>query len=716
MPASAPAMGWIYQNAEKGYSMTKRRPGGGARKELAVAAAQFKRFLIKRRPAVLLFGAFSLLVLMGLVYSLVVYQALRERAEGENLAADLAQAENCGYFIGDHQKGVLGRLAVIAARNAFRQAIVQRDLAELYSFLGPLWQDTQETDAVFVAGPAGDFLVGLPRQQNPPLEPPGLTPGAVRPTISPAHESHVEQGRLVVTLSAPVLTPDGAPVGYLAIVQRADLWQGVIERLSVRPGRSIFVFDQKQRLIFSNLTGRPAQSPQGRLALDQARKMLAGGGRALAALEQSPDDGKRYFAAAAPVAGLGWSVALAQDYDAAMAPAHAMFMNIVFFMGLLLLCLLFLSFLVMSRYRMQQRMLTELDEEARRLEGLVQQRTADLRHTTERYRNLVQDLPDVVYELDAVGRVTFVSKAVSAVLGYEPGDMLGILWRDFVSGEDRAHFDEERRRAHSGEKISIMALRHLTKNGRLRWLSIHSRALLDHDGNPTGRLGVARDVTSEVMAERKIRELSGRLINAQEEERKRIALDLHDEMGQILSALKIGLQSLAQREENQREDINQLIALAQRVMDQTRALAYHLRPAILDNFGLVAALEDLCESMSESKLLAVEYNLQPIDEDLLPPGVRTSLFRFAQEALTNAVKHSGSLRVEVSLAADEGAIELCVRDWGKGFNVAQALDAGKHLGLAGMRERISLIGGRLLIDSNFKGSTLKVRAPIGGRR
>lgn len=178
---------------------------------------------------------------------------------------------------------------------------------------------------------------------------------------------------------------------------------------------------------------------------------------------------------------------------------------------------------------------------------------------------------------------------------------------------------------------------------------------------------MARDVTQQVLAEQRVRELSGQLINAQEEERKRLALDLHDEMGQLLSALKIGLQTLARNHEEARPDLDRLIRLTQEVMDRSRSLAYRLRPAILDNFGLTAALTDLCESLSEDGALEVITHLEKIDDRALGPAMKTTLFRFVQEALTNVIKHSQSAKAEVSLNSRDGLIRAEVRDFGRGL-------------------------------------------------
>ncbi|CAO0824013.1 hypothetical protein DFAR_4010014 [Desulfarculales bacterium] len=321
--------------------------------------------------------------------------------------------------------------------------------------------------------------------------------------------------------------------------------------------------------------------------------------------------------------------------------------------------------------------------------------------------------------MDARGKLTFVSSASQGVLGYRPEEMVGHPRREYVLPEDRHKFDDERARAEQGEQLSNLEIRHLSKDGRVRWLAIHSRGIFDATGNVIGRRGVARDISQQMLTECRVRELSHRLIKAQEKERKRVALDLHDELGQLLSALKIGLQSLAQQQGGEASgEFERLIRLSQKIMDRIRALAYHLRPAILDNFGLVAALEDLCESLAESGLIQVECQMQQFDEKAFNSEEKTALFRFVQEALTNAVKHSQSQQVQVMLSDEQGLLKVMVRDFGRGFNVEQALGGGlgdKHLGLLGMEERMRLIGGHLIIDSSSEGTTLTAKVPLGGR-
>ncbi len=658
-------------------------------------------------------GALAVLIVLGVAYSFVVFRALRAQATSETLAADRVQAESASRFIADHQEGLLSLLEVIASRPSLRAALALGDEAALRPFLQPLSDLGRQVAAAWLANPDGSLLAVLP---------PGATLAGATAAPPPAERrvsgllgSGVEGN---IRISVPVLMDGGSPQAALGIDQPSVFWEEFLLRLISRPGRSYFLFDRQGSLLAAGLAG--ASLPQETLE-SLARGLLSNEAGsetedARALITATADGGVRAFGAAAPVPGIGWTMVVLHEYEAAMAPARALFRSLLLFLSLLLLSVFLLSLLLYQRYRAQQRLLWQLDQQARSLETEVRARTADLAATSARYRDLVEDLPDIVYEVDEAGRFTFVSKAVEAVLGFRPADMLGKTHREFVGPEDRERFESFRTGLTAGQPMSILALRYATKSGGRCWLSLHSRGLFDAQGRLRGRRGVARDVTQQVLADTRIHELSGKLINAQEEERKRLALDLHDETGQILSALKLGLQALARSRPEAAAELERQIQLTQQAMDRTRSLAYNLRPAILDNFGLVPALEDLCDTLADSGRLKVDYSLQEVDESSLPPNVRTTLFRFVQEALTNVVRHSGSGRAEVRLVSGEAQVLVEVRDFGGGFDVAEALDPAsdpRRLGLLGMRERLNLVGGRLSIESAPGLTVLKAEVDLG---
>ena len=197
--------------------------------------------------------------------------------------------------------------------------------------------------------------------------------------------------------------------------------------------------------------------------------------------------------------------------------------------------------------------------------------------------------------------------------------------------------------------------------------------------------------------------LAAQVISVQEEERRRVARELHDEAGQALTAVIIGLErGLASMPDTYaanlpiqpRQLISNLRDLAAQTLDEVRKLALELRPSVLDDLGLVAALRQYVRATQERTGLETQLTVIGLDEgaDRLPPAVETALFRIAQEALTNAIRHARARTVQVRLKRTTEQVSLEVRDDGIGLGAAPPT-SGEHLGMFGMRERARLLGG-----------------------
>jgi signal transduction histidine kinase len=203
-----------------------------------------------------------------------------------------------------------------------------------------------------------------------------------------------------------------------------------------------------------------------------------------------------------------------------------------------------------------------------------------------------------------------------------------------------------------------------------------------------------------------------RVVEAQELERRRLARELHDETGQALTSILLGLKALEERtgDEASRAAAEDLRELVVSTLQDVRRLAVELRPTALDDFGLVAALERLTSSFSEQTGISVDFETALADERL-PPEIETALYRIVQESLTNVVKHATARRVSILLARREGAVKAVVEDDGRGFDPAEL--AGDGFGLVGMRERLALLGGRLEVESRpDAGTTIAAEVPI----
>ncbi len=220
--------------------------------------------------------------------------------------------------------------------------------------------------------------------------------------------------------------------------------------------------------------------------------------------------------------------------------------------------------------------------------------------------------------------------------------------------------------------------------------------------------------------EEQLRLLAHEIVSAQEEERRRIARELHDETGQLLTALKLSLEMLGEDLVEARSDekavqrgykqLSSAIALSERTMAHIRGLVHNLRPTALDDLGLSSALEGLCYDFAATGGVAIDYQYN-VDESLALSGsVQIVAYRFVQEALTNVSKHAGASRVAVSVEMAGDSIRFTVEDDGAGFDERAA---GDGLGILGMRERLESVGGTLEIRSEpGKGARLTARIPV----
>jgi signal transduction histidine kinase len=223
----------------------------------------------------------------------------------------------------------------------------------------------------------------------------------------------------------------------------------------------------------------------------------------------------------------------------------------------------------------------------------------------------------------------------------------------------------------------------------------------------------ARAAAAVDLSERVASDALRRVVSAQELERQRLARELHDETGQALTSILLGLKSFedAASLEDVAAATSELRELVVSTLQDVRRLAVELRPKVLDDFGLVSALERLVETFREQT--GIEVDLEPrLGDQRLPPDVETTLYRIMQEALTNVVKHAQAKRVSIVLTRRDGSITAVIEDDGRGFGEGQAGENG--LGLLGMSERVALVDGRLNVESSpGSGTTLSIEVPVG---
>jgi len=326
---------------------------------------------------------------------------------------------------------------------------------------------------------------------------------------------------------------------------------------------------------------------------------------------------------------------------------------------------------------------------------------------------------DAIIVRDVDNVILFWNGGAHKTYGWTPAEACGNVTHRFLKTEFPEPLDQVYEKLYKvgsweGELV------HSTRDGKR--IVVASRQVLQRDshGRTIGILEINRDVTPRKEAEEALRNLSGRLLQLQDEERRRIARELHDSTGQSLAALVIHLSAvsakIADMDPSAAELLREAILLSQKASDETRTLSYLLYPPTLDYAGLRSALEWYIEGFTQRSKVKVDLNVS-LGTIRLPEIAERTLFRIVQESLTNIFRHSGSDTASVQIEARSGIVRLEVADNGKGIPeeiLATLNSSGGQLGVGirGMRERVRQLGGWLQIRSWPSGTTIIVTLPV----
>jgi len=340
--------------------------------------------------------------------------------------------------------------------------------------------------------------------------------------------------------------------------------------------------------------------------------------------------------------------------------------------------------------------------------------------TAEQRLSLLLEVAHIIpWEADfASSRFTYVGEQAKEVLGYDIAEWFTPnFWSLRLHPEDRERAIRDAAKLARDSERYELEYRMTAKDGRVVWL--HSLVSVAHvNGEPAIIRGFTMDVSRSRQAEAALRDLSGRLINAQEEERSRVARELHDDLSQRMALLSIELEQMADAvstSAKMRRRFESIQNQAQEISSDIHRLSHSLHPSKLDHLGLAAAIKSLCEQINASGKLRVYLHQQGFTETL-PKDITLCLFRIAQETLRNAVKHSQATHVRVIVQMSSEVVRLMVVDDGCGFDMRSPSFA-EGLGFVGMRERLRIVGGDLDISSQrAHGTRIEVRIPLNRER
>lgn len=373
------------------------------------------------------------------------------------------------------------------------------------------------------------------------------------------------------------------------------------------------------------------------------------------------------------------------------------------------------------------------EEDVRQLEAfvtgvqmIIDQRKAErqLRESESKYSALVENSLTGIY-IVVDGEIIFANNRFAEIHGYSREEVIGMKSWMVIHPEARESFEEIRQKRSRGEEVPLSyEIKGIKKDGETVWTN-RSNIAIEYGGKPA-ILGNVADITQRMQVEEALRAsemecrlLSRQVIEAQENERKRFARDIHDGIGQSLAAIKYrveGYSHLAKEEDSEKvKELKSIVEMIQTSMEEVRRIQNDLRPAFLDEFGVIATITGFCEAFQATYSDIKIKTKMGISEDEVAGYLKAPVYRIFQEAMNNAARHSDAEQISISFLKTDDGIELIIKDNGVGFAANQRPSGNAHgtgLGLYSMGERTELSGGTLEINSApGKGTTIKATWP-----
>jgi PAS domain S-box-containing protein len=345
---------------------------------------------------------------------------------------------------------------------------------------------------------------------------------------------------------------------------------------------------------------------------------------------------------------------------------------------------------------------------------------SELDASERRYQSLIEGVKDyAIIMLTPDGQVATWNAGAERIKGYRAEEIIGQHFSCFYSQDDiqNGKPKEQLNQAIQNGRVENEEWR-VRKDGSQFWADVVITSLWDKTGHLRGFTKIVRDVTERRQAEENLRDLSGRLLHAQDEERRRIARELHDSAGQLVAALAMNLGPLEREARKMGSDavalVRQSAALVDDLSREVRTISHLLHPPLLDDVGLVPALRSYVEGFAERSRIKVDFEIAS-DFGRLSLDTETAIFRIVQESLANIHRHSESSVASIRISRGEDDVRLEVQDHGKGISPEKQSPDKAGVGIRGMRERVRQLGGTFEVRSSGEGTVVLARFAVESR-
>jgi len=667
----------------------------------------------------------------------------------------------------EHQRAAIGVLRSYGSRPLLVDSVKRKDFEGALRHLTDLAKNNPEVEWPFIANPDSTIWVNFPvdkRSFNKDLSGrdwyKGVS-GEWKPYISSLYKMVAGEKDLAVTVSVPVFDEKGKVIGILNATQTAALFRKIIDEVSSNSDVYMTLIDQEGHIIYSNrfpYTKEAIDYP----SFDFVRRAMKGE-KGNIEIQDSSDGNKNKYVSFAPIEGIGWSIIVEKGKSEVFRSEYSNF-ALIAVISFLMYAVVALSLVY---FRARQRQIRSLEKVNEELDGRVRERTAELeitnqnlkveiterkkaeealRESEQRWATTLGSIGDAVIATDVVGNLTFMNAVAEELTGWTLSDAVTkpvTSVFNIVNEKTRQKVENPVIKVLEGGNIVGLANHTLLvrKDGTEVPIDDSGAPIRDLKGKTTGVVLIFRDITERKRVEEKLhqqtielqqlnealeqrvqertedlakshqrlQQLASQLLQAQEKERKRVAVELHDSLLSELAAMKYLFEAkLMLFKKGQLADTNEfdkVTDIMQKVMKDARGIMNNLRPSILDEMGLIPTIGWFSQEYQKAYgHIQIRTQLEALEKDI-PDVLKVVIFRVLQEALNNFARHGRGNLVELSLLKSGDTLHLKIQDNGQGFDVGKVQ---KGLGLGSMQERVEFSGGEFQIESGIgQGTTIR---------